>query len=432
MAFIFKVKTGATAVPNNLETGEFGYAAAGSANEKHLFVGNGSGVSATKFYNAGAIDAFLAAKSNTGHSHVITDVTGLQTALDSKVPNTRTVSGANGLSGGGALTSDLIISHATVARTDSGTAGASKAVTDVTTDVRGHITGVVYTDFSATFAPYNASGYVSKAGDETISGVKTFSSLPKVPTTTPTESSHVASKAYVDSVAQGLHVKAAVRAATTANIALTGSGDLTVDGIGVLAGERVLVKNQTTASQNGIYIVDPNSVPGTSYALLRADDMAAGTDANSDYVFVNLGTLNGNTGWVVTGPDTSVDATVTVGTDAMTWTQFTGAGSFDISTDGSILTDSRSGNTWTITHSTSAGYKHLPAGGAAAQFVKYSADGTGAWNYLPLTFNGNAHGSGYQSFSWYAPTTAGSSGQILVSNGSGAPSWTGTIDCGNY
>ena len=98
--------------------------------------------------------------------------------------------------------------------------------------------------------------------------------------------SHAASqqsiKAYVDSVASGLDVKDSVRVATTANITL--SGEQTIDGVSVVAGNRVLVKDQSTGSQNGLYLC----VDGGSWT--RATDMAAGTGAAGVFVFVEEGT----------------------------------------------------------------------------------------------------------------------------------------------
>ena len=77
-------------------------------------------------------------------------------------------------------------------------------------------------------------------------------------TATPTLTTSIANKLYVDTVAQGLNPKQAVQAATTANITL--SGTQTIDGVAVVAGNYVLVKNQTTSSQNGVYVVAANRV----------------------------------------------------------------------------------------------------------------------------------------------------------------------------
>lgn len=128
----------------------------------------------------------------------------------------------------------------------------------------------------------------------------------------PVNALDAATKQYVDNLAAGLEVKTSVRAATTANITL--SGAQTIDGVAVVAGDRVLVKNQTTTSQNGIYLV-------AAGAWTRATDADAWAELISAFVFVESGTTNADTGWVCT-----VDQGGTLGTTASTWTQFAGAG----------------------------------------------------------------------------------------------------------
>jgi len=133
---------------------------------------------------------------------------------------------------------------------------------------------------------------------------------------TTTNATDAATKAYVDSVAQGLDVKESVHVATTANLASL-SGLLTIDGHTIEAGQRVLVKNQTTGSQNGIYVAD-------SGAWSRSDDFD-GTPAvdTGAFTFVEYGTVNGGTGWVLT-----TTGTITIGTTALAFTQFSGGGTF--------------------------------------------------------------------------------------------------------
>ena len=129
---------------------------------------------------------------------------------------------------------------------------------------------------------------------------------------TPSADSHAATKGYVDSVSQGLHWKDSVKVATTANITL--SGTQTIDGVAVSADQRVLVKNQSTGSENGIYLCKAG-------AWERAADMNAAGEFSGSAVFVQQGTVNGDTGYVCTN-----DGDVTVGTTAITFVQFTGAG----------------------------------------------------------------------------------------------------------
>jgi hypothetical protein len=129
---------------------------------------------------------------------------------------------------------------------------------------------------------------------------------------TPTSDADAATKGYVDSVAQGLDVKGSVRAATTGNITL--SGTQTIDGVAVIANDRVLVKDQSTQANNGIYVVAAGS-------WTRATDMDVWTEFPSAFVFVEEGTVNDNTGWVCT-----VAQGGTLGSTAVTFEQFSGAG----------------------------------------------------------------------------------------------------------
>ena len=129
---------------------------------------------------------------------------------------------------------------------------------------------------------------------------------------TPTGDADAVTKSYVDAIAQGIDAKASVVAATTANITL--SGTQTIDGVSVAANDRVLVKDQTTTSQNGIYIASASS-------WTRSTDADAWTELVAAYTFVEGGTTNGSNGYFCT-----VAAGGTLGTTAVTWTQFSGAG----------------------------------------------------------------------------------------------------------
>lgn len=143
----------------------------------------------------------------------------------------------------------------------------------------------------------------------------------------PTLDSDAATKAYVDAARSGLDVKQSVRVATTANITL--SGTQTIDGISVISGDRVLVKDQTTGSQNGIYVVAAGS-------WTRATDADTNTEVTAGmFTFVTEGTVNADSGWVLTTNDA-----ITLGTTALTFAQFSGAGQI---TAGAGLT--KTGNT---------------------------------------------------------------------------------------
>jgi len=129
-----------------------------------------------------------------------------------------------------------------------------------------------------------------------------------------TADNDAANKGYVDGVAQGLDIKDSCVVVSTSNITLSGVQD--IDGVSVVANDRVLVGGQSTASQNGIYKV----VSGGSWT--RADDMAAGADAAGAFTFIEEGTTNAENGWVCT----SDKGSAVVGTNNLTFAQFSGAG----------------------------------------------------------------------------------------------------------
>ena len=139
-----------------------------------------------------------------------------------------------------------------------------------------------------------------------------------------------ASKAYADSVASGLDVKESCKVATTANITL--SGTQTIDGVAVAADQRVLVKDQSTGTENGIYLCKAG-------AWARASDFAAGSSEAGAFTFIEEGTANADNGFVCTN-NAGSDV---VGTDAMVFSQFSGAGSI-IAGDGLA----KSGNTLSV------------------------------------------------------------------------------------
>ena len=127
---------------------------------------------------------------------------------------------------------------------------------------------------------------------------------------TPTASTDAANKQYVDDSIAGLSWKDEVVAATTANITL--SGAQTIDGVSVVATDRVLVKDQSTQSQNGIYICSAG-------AWSRAGDADTGPEIQGAAVFVKGGTVNGGGRYV-----SNVAGTITIGSTAITFVQFAG------------------------------------------------------------------------------------------------------------
>jgi len=134
----------------------------------------------------------------------------------------------------------------------------------------------------------------------------------------PVSALELATKQYVDAVAQGLDPKASCVAATTVNITL--SGTQTIDGVALIAGDRCLVKDQTLSQDNGIYLV-------AAGAWTRATDMDNWLEVPGAFTFIEQGTTWADTGWVCTS-----NAGGTLGTTPITWAQFAGVGSYTAGT----------------------------------------------------------------------------------------------------
>jgi hypothetical protein len=149
-------------------------------------------------------------------------------------------------------------------------------------------------------------GSVAFTGDQSL-GNKKITNLANG-----TNPNDAVNKSQLDAVSAGITWKESVRAATTANITLI-QGPTTIDGVALHDGDRVLVKNQTNASENGIYIYSQGE-------YVRSPDADTSTELKSGTaVFVNEGTINADTGWVLT-----TENPITLGTTALTFTQFTG------------------------------------------------------------------------------------------------------------
>jgi hypothetical protein len=310
-----------------------------------------------------------------------------------------------------------------------------------------------------------SADFVLTEGAQTINGAKTLTSPLNMggnainAVADPSSAQDAATKAYVDAVAQGLSWKQEARAATTANITL--SGAQTIDGVSVIAGDRVLVKNQSTQSQNGIYVA-------AAGAWSRALDMDTAVEFLGAAVFVGEGTINGDTAWTQI-----TDAPITVGTTAIVWTQFAGAGTYTAGnglsltgTQFSINLATASGLQFTsgaldhlldstpyATLSKSASGLRVAAGGirdneiAAAGTANIARNklASGTANHviindasgvlsseaqLALSRGGTnanltavAGGIVYSGASALAISAAGTTGQALLSGGTGAPSW---------
>lgn len=155
----------------------------------------------------------------------------------------------------------------------------------------------------------------------------------------PVSAQDAATKAYVDAARSGLDVKDSARLATTANITL--SGLQTIDGYSLISGDRVLVKNQTSASQNGLYEAD-------SGGWTRSSDADTSLELTSGaFVFIEQGVANGGKGFVLTTANP-----ITLGSTGLTWVQFSDAGAVSAGTalsfSGSTLNTQTDGSTVSV------------------------------------------------------------------------------------
>jgi hypothetical protein len=198
---------------------------------------------------------------------------------------------------------------------------------------------------------------------------------------TPTDDAHVATKAYVDAARSGLDVKQSVRAATTATINLsTGAANgSTIDGVTLATGNRILVKDQGVGgaahADNGIYTVNASGAP------TRATDFDSTAEVTPGaFTFVEEGTANGDSGFVV-----ATNGTITVGSTAILFTQFSGTGQITagegMSKDGSTLNVNDDDVTIYIDGNDDLAVK---SSATAGQVLRSVGSGTAAWGALDL------------------------------------------------
>ena len=178
---------------------------------------------------------------------------------------------------------------------------------------------------------------------------------------TPTDAADAATKAYVDAVSEGLHVHEAAKVYVGTNITIATAleaGD-TIDGVTLASGMRVLVNGQTTQSENGVYVVSVSGAPTRALDFDTPNEVKSG-----DFIFVSSGTSYGNTGWVQTL------SPATIGTDAISFTQFSGAGTY-LAGAGLNLT----GSTFSVDVTPTSGSASLTNTGGAVEVKVNTADG---------------------------------------------------------
>ena len=241
----------------------------------------------------------------------------------------------------------------------------------------------------------------------------------------PTNAQDGATKNYVDSVSQGLDPKNSVRVATTTNLNLSSPGT-TIDTITLSVNNRVLVKDQTTASQNGIYVWN-----GAASAMTRASDADSTTKLNGGaFVFVEEGTIAATTGWVLQQPT----GTYVLGTTALVWSQFSGAGQI---TAGTGLT--KSGNTLSLitpvtttsggTGLTTVGTGFLKGNGTSLSYATLTSGDIPDISATYVTLSGTQTISGAKTFSG-TPIFSLLTGYVKA-NGASALTASSTVPAGD-
>jgi hypothetical protein len=190
---------------------------------------------------------------------------------------------------------------------------------NATGDISGeNISALSFTDGTASLSGGALTGVLSVAASTITVGTITITDGVVAGLEAPSQASHAANKSYVDAVANGLYWKQSVSAATTTAGTLSSSyqNGETIDGVVLATGDRILLKNQTSAVENGIWVVSVSGAP------TRPIDFLTASNAGSVAVFVQKGTLNGDMAFVCTSdtPDDVVD------TNALSFTQFSGAG----------------------------------------------------------------------------------------------------------
>jgi hypothetical protein len=285
-------------------------------------------VTTVKILDANVTDAKLAANSVTNakiaDSAVDTAEIAASAVTTAKIADLNVTTGK--LADGAVTTAKITDANVTAAKLAADSVETAKIVDGAVTSAKILDGTIVNADInaSAAIAQSKIDGLTTSLGEKlalaggTMSGAIAMGTNKITGLGTPTDGTDAATKSYVDSAAQGIDWKASVRAATTQNGDLATryeNGDV-LDGITLATGNRILLKDQVTATENGIYTVNVSGAP------TRATDCDTAAELTSNFaVFVEEGTLNADQGYVLTN-----DGAITVGTTALAFTQFTGLG----------------------------------------------------------------------------------------------------------
>ena len=243
---------------------------------------------------------------------------------------------------------------------------------------------------------------------------------------TPTASTDATTKAYVDSVKQALDIKDSVKLATTANLGATynnGSGTLTMDATGTVTidgtvtalNDRILIMDQSSAEQNGIYYVSTAGAVGVAGIFTRAVDANANSEVSGGmFTFVEAGSTNADNAYVLT----SITGTATLGSSTLTFTQFSGAGQV---TAGNGL--DKSGNTLAV----NVDDQTLSIASDTLQLKGIADTANG-----DILYGAGGSSGGYSALSIGTYDSTNSVGQLLQVGASSTVTWSNTLDGGTF
>ena len=404
----------------------------GALNAITQTLSNSSTLVATTAYVKGqayltAVTATAPVASSGGATPVIsmpaatTSVSGYLTSSDWTLFNAKQPAGAY-LTGNENITvsGDATGSGTTAITLTLASVGTAGTYTKVTTDTKGRVTSG--TTLSASDIPTLTASKISDFDTQVRTSRLDQMAIPTSAVALnaqkitgladPTSAQDAATKQYVDATRQGLAVKDAVRAATTADITL--SGTQTVDGVALVAGDRVLVKNQSTGANNGLY-----NVAAGAWTRTIDSDAPTGELSGGAFTFVQEGATNADSGWVCT-----TDGAITIGTTALTFTQFSGAGSISA---GSGLT--KTGNSIDVIGTTNRITANADSIDIASTYVGQSSITTlgtittGTWTGTTIAVANGGTG---------ATTSTGSGAVVLANTPTLITPVLGTPSSGNF
>jgi len=445
-----------------------------------LDIGNGTGFTRTTLTASSGISITNGAGSITVGNSGVLSFSGGTTGLTPASPTTGgvtlagTLNVANGGSGAATLTGYL---------KGNGTSAFTGSATIPNTDITG--LGTMSTQNASSVAITGGTVNGTSIG-ATTPAAGTFTSVGMTSgtiTTAPSSGNDIVNKTYADSIAAGINFHQSCRLATTAalpsntynngvsgvgaTLTATANGALSVDSTAVAATNRILVKNEVNQAYNGVYVVTQTGSAGSPFILTRATDFdTAGSGVDQidagDFFLITAGSTLANTSWVQQTP-----LPITVGTTGIVFSQFgapltysAGTGltespayTFNIANTG-VVSGSYGGAATAMTLSINAqgqitsatdvsiaiNGNQITSGTVGSAYISGSYTGitgvgtltSGTWNATAIgiayggtngTATPTAGAIAYGNGAAYAFSSAGTSSQILLSGGSGAPTW---------